>query len=209
MGHLIGSVVLHSILYLHLSVSSFGLTDMTTIVHDGYDKTDIADYEFTFMTGWEQTGPINFPDSKAIISNMKQRAEALSEPFQSIIAAIDDEAKAWSNYLPYWPTQGWEGHPARGKVTLAGDAAHPMTPHRGQGLNNAILDCYELLSEIEAMPERSIDALREAVARYEDTMWKRGEEAVMSSLENSAAVHDWETLKQSPLFQKGLGRSVK
>ncbi|ROV90639.1 hypothetical protein VMCG_10041 [Cytospora schulzeri] len=173
-------------------------------VHDGYDKPNIADYVFIFMTGWKQTGPVEFSNSKAIITDMKRRAEALAEPIRGIIAAIDDESKAWSNYLPYWPTQGWEGHPARGKVTLAGDAAHPMTPHRGQGLNNAILDCYELVKQIEAIPERTLDTLRKAVMQYEEEMWKRGHEAVMSSLENSMAVHDWENLKQSSLFTKGV-----
>lgn len=139
---------------------------------------------------------------------MKRRSEAFAEPFRSIISAIDEDAKAWSNYLPYWPTQGWEGHPARGKVTLAGDAAHPMTPHRGQGLNNAILDCYELVKKVEAMPERTADALRDAVMQYEEGMWKRGHEAVMSNLENSVAMHDWETviLKQSPFFSKGIAK---
>lgn len=160
------------------------------------------------MTGWKQMGPLNFADSKAIIADMRQRAEALTEPFRGIIDAIDDEAKAWSGYLPYWPTQGWEGHPARGKVTLAGDAAHPMTPHRGQGLNNAVLDCHELLTQIGAMPQRTADALRDAVMRYEETMWKRGNEAVLSSLENSVAVHDWETLKRSQLFRIGAQQTA-
>lgn len=173
-------------------------------VHDGYDKLNIADYAFIFMTSWRQTGPLKFPDSKAIIADMKRRAEASAEPIRSIFGAIDDEAKAWSGYLPYWPTQGWEGHPARSKVTLVGDAAHPMTPHRGQGLNNAVLDCYELLKQIEAMPHPTVDALRDAVMRYEEGMWKRGNEAVMRSFENSVAVHDWEMLKESPLFQQGL-----
>lgn len=177
-------------------------------VHDAYDKSDTADYEFIVMSGWAQTEPIKFPDSKAIISDIKQRAEVLVEPLRSITAAMDDEAQAWSSHLPYWPTQSWAGHSDRGKVTLAGDAAHPMTPHRGQGLNNAVLDCNHFMKEIEAMPERTITALREAVRRYDEALWKRGHEAVMSSMENSVAVHDWDKLKDSGLFKGGLVQHV-
>ncbi|KAH7055897.1 hypothetical protein B0J12DRAFT_435785 [Macrophomina phaseolina] len=177
-------------------------------VHDAYDKPDPAEWEFTFMTSWKQTGPVTFADSKEIIRDMKQRAAVFAEPFRSIADAIDEERKAYSNYLPYWPTQGWEGHPARGKVTLAGDAAHPMTPHRGQGLNNAILDCHQFVQQVEAMPGRTPEALSEAVVRYEMEMWERGHEAVMSSLENSLAVHDWDVLMQSPFFKDGLTQTA-
>lgn len=178
-------------------------------VHDAYDKPDPADWEFTFMLGWKQTGPIDSADdSAAIIRDMKRRALAAAEPFRGAVGAIDEGRRAYSSYLPYWPTQGWEGHPARGKVTLAGDAAHPMTPHRGQGLNNAILDCHQFVKQVEAMRERSPQALREAVVRYEEEMWPRGKEAVMSSLENSLMVHDWETLMQSPLVKEGVKQGV-
>lgn len=59
------------------------------------------------------------------------------------------------------------------------------------------------------MPERSPKTLARAVERYEEEMWKRGHEAVMSSLENSMAVHDWETLTQSPLFKAGVQKEVE
>lgn len=166
----------------------------------------MAEWEFTFMCSWSQVEPVNFPDGKAIIADLKQRAQSLSQPFCGFFEAIDDEERAWANHLPYWPTQRWEGHPARGKVTLAGDAAHPMTPHRGQGLNNAILDCRDFVKAVEAMPGRTGEALRAAVARYEESMWERGHYAVMSSLENSVAVHDWAMLMDSPLMREGVAK---
>ncbi|EOD51719.1 putative fad binding domain-containing protein [Neofusicoccum parvum UCRNP2] len=180
-------------------------------VHDAYDKPDPADAEFVIMCSWKHSGalPIDKDSPRAIIRDMKRRGEAWAEPFRGIVQAIDEDRKAWTGYLPYWPTRGWEGHEARGRVTLAGDAAHPMTPHRGQGLNNAILDCDQLVKQIDAMPERSPEALARAVERYEEEMWKRGHEAVMSSLENSMAVHDWETLTQSPLFKAGVQKEVE
>lgn len=35
-------------------------------------------------------------------------------------------------------------------------------------------------------------------------MWPRGLEAVMENLENTIAIHDWETLRKSPIFVKGV-----
>lgn len=166
----------------------------------------MAEWEFTFMVSWPQTEPFaGFPDSKSIIADLKERAKPLAQPFRRIIQAVDDNVKAWANFLPYWPTEGWAGHPARGKVTLAGDAAHPMTPHRGQGLNNAILDCRDFVKEVEAMGvDRTVEKLREAVTRYEEKMWERGYDAVTSSLENSIMVHDWGMLMQSPIMREGV-----
>ncbi|KAK7740446.1 hypothetical protein SLS53_005287 [Cytospora paraplurivora] len=80
------------------------LSLIRTLVHNAYNKDGVADYDFILMTGWKQMGPISFADSKAIIADMRQRAEVLTEPFRSIINAIDDETKAWSGYLSYWPT---------------------------------------------------------------------------------------------------------
>jgi len=51
--------------------------------------------------------------------------------------------------------------------------------------------------------------LAAAVGRYETDLWPRGNEAVLASLENTNAVHDWSTVMQSPLFTVGLERVVK
>lgn len=185
------------------------------IVHNAYNNPDdMAEWDFTFICSWSQSDPPTFPDSKAIITDIKQRAVAgaVAQPFRAIIQAIDESQKAWANFLPYWPTQGWADHPARGRVTLAGDAAHPMTPHRGQGLNNAILDCRDFVREIEeTVPSHRADdqgardkAFKEAVERYEVNMWERGHDAVLSNLENSIAVHDWATLMKAPIMRHGV-----
>lgn len=86
------------------------------------------------MCGWKHEGPLDFlSDSKTIIRDIKRRAQPFAQPFRAIAEGIDENRKAWSNYLPYWPTRSWDDSPARGKVTLAGDAAHPMTPRECAG----------------------------------------------------------------------------
>jgi len=51
--------------------------------------------------------------------------------------------------------------------------------------------------------------LAAAVKRYEADLWPRGNEAVLASMENTNAVHDWKTMLQSPLFTAGLVRAAK
>lgn len=72
--------------------------------------------------------PANHSNRIPTLADMKHRASAFAEPFSSAIASISDGTKVWGGVLYDWPTplEGWDNR--RGTVTLAGDAAHPMTP---------------------------------------------------------------------------------
>ncbi|KAI3741449.1 hypothetical protein L1987_59123 [Smallanthus sonchifolius] len=59
-----------------------------------------------------------------------------------------------------------------GRVTLLGDAAHPMQPNLGQGGCLAIEDCRQLILELESIKKHGFDATRSyeipsALKRYE------------------------------------------
>jgi 2-polyprenyl-6-methoxyphenol hydroxylase-like FAD-dependent oxidoreductase len=64
-------------------------------------------------------------------------------PVVETIAALDETFR-WGIYdrapLPYWSTA---------RVTLLGDAAHPMVPHFGQGAGQAIEDGFALAILLE------------------------------------------------------------
>jgi len=64
-------------------------------------------------------------------------------PVRETIAALDETFR-WGIYdrapLPYWSTA---------RVTLLGDAAHPMVPHFGQGAGQAIEDGFALAVLLE------------------------------------------------------------
>lgn len=56
-----------------------------------------------------------------------QYAEDFAEPFRSALLALPGDAHIWCERLAQWPSVRWEGEGSGGRVTLAGDAAHPMT----------------------------------------------------------------------------------
>lgn len=174
---------------------------------------------------WMQQEPTALSGS-AIIEDMKRRAKAFADPYRTIIQAIPDQTPAWHNRLSYWPTQPWDN--LGGRVTLAGDAAHPMTfrtqssyfleddsgltiyctKDRGQGLNNAIHDAATLLQQLRAMPEKTQEALAAAVLEYEREVWQRGKAAVEGSAQNTLMVHDWAKMADSPLLKFGTVQKV-
>jgi salicylate hydroxylase len=79
---------------------------------------------------------------------------------QDIVAAVD-QAGRWALYdrepLERWSTE---------RVTLLGDAAHPMLPHHGQGANQAIEDAVALAVCLAEVPDVPVGA---ALRRYEAT----------------------------------------
>jgi 2-polyprenyl-6-methoxyphenol hydroxylase-like FAD-dependent oxidoreductase len=75
---------------------------------------------------------------------------------------------------------------------------------RGQGLNNAVHDVARLARELKNHGTASQSAVASALAAYEQEVWQRGKEAVMSSYHNTACIHNWEMLLESPIFTLGI-----
>jgi salicylate hydroxylase len=83
-----------------------------------------------------------------------------AEPVQAIIKETDADQIV---ERPIWdrpPLQKW----SQGRVTLLGDAAHPMTPSLGQGANTAFEDAWELQNCLLNAPN-----IETALANYENS----------------------------------------
>ncbi|CAF1175525.1 unnamed protein product [Rotaria sordida] len=74
-------------------------------------------------------------------------------------------------------------YPNNSRVTLLGDAAHVMTPHRGMGANTAFADAFDLIDVIRS------DHTKSSLADYEEKMFKRGFQAIQDSLESTRMAH--------------------
>ncbi|KAL8720319.1 MAG: hypothetical protein Q9225_002806 [Loekoesia sp. 1 TL-2023] len=149
------------------------------------------------------------------IAHQKQLAKEYADPFKSAFEWLaDDSITAWYGKLQHWdpgePNHEWDNK--EGRVTLAGDAAHPMTFQRGQGLNHAVTDASKLCESIKNIWAGTESGNKETRARfireYESEMIKRGSDEVRLGEMNTKMLHDWEKVMHSPVMQKGLKQAV-
>ncbi|KAI0506468.1 putative monooxygenase [Xylaria bambusicola] len=70
-----------------------------------------------------------------------------------------------------------------GRVTLLGDAAHAMTPFRGEGGYHAISDALNLAKAISKIDKDNIESIKEVFDPYQAKMLERGREAAKLSEE--------------------------
>jgi salicylate hydroxylase len=72
------------------------------------------------------------------------------QPVQDTINALEETFR-WGIYdraaLPYWSTE---------RITLMGDAAHPMVPHVGQGAGQSIEDGFALAALLEGCTAKDV-----------------------------------------------------
>lgn len=107
--------------------SSFGKYLTVFAVQNVLDPDDPRTWSFSISSSWiGQLDPRL--DRKARIALLKQKVNAsCGEPFKSAVEWIpDDDPTTIVSRIAYWVTEPWDNH--GGRVTLAGDAAHPMTP---------------------------------------------------------------------------------
>ncbi|KAL8648962.1 MAG: hypothetical protein Q9226_005777 [Calogaya cf. arnoldii] len=67
------------------------------------------------------------------------------------------------------------------RVILVGDAAHAMTPFRGEGGYHTLIDVLKLSKVLGKLDAKDIGAIKTAVSEYNTEMLERGSEAVRSS----------------------------
>jgi 2-polyprenyl-6-methoxyphenol hydroxylase-like FAD-dependent oxidoreductase len=77
--------------------------------------------------------------------------------------------------------------PTDSPVTLIGDAAHPMSPFKGQGANQALLDALALVREVYKVKNEG--SIKHALRRFEASMMSRTAVKVKASAEAARFLH--------------------
>ncbi|OAL44076.1 hypothetical protein IQ07DRAFT_592531 [Pyrenochaeta sp. DS3sAY3a] len=180
-------------------------------MQDAADPDDPSSWTFFFYISWqssveEQDATKDWTDAQRL-AQQKDLAKLFCEPWKSAFEWTPDDAPVWYMGLTDWDPgrEGyrWDNH--NGLVTMLGDAVHPMTYQRGQGLNHSITDAGKLRDSLIKIQEGGD---REAnITAFEDEMIQRGGTEVRDGTANTKLLHDWERVKQSPLFTKGLKKN--
>ena len=78
-----------------------------------------------------------------------------------------------------------------GPVTLIGDAAHPMSPFKGQGANQALLDALHLAQKITSVynDRKDVDLRKDVLEPFEKEMMDRSSVKVKKSAEAAKFLH--------------------
>ncbi len=179
-------------------------------LHDGDDPDHPENWTFFHYISFpEPKDEVNTRTMREHVAHQKELARRFVNPWRSVFEWMPDDAEVWYSKLRNWdpslPEHQWDN--SGGRVTLAGDAAHPMTFQRGQGLNHALQDAFTLCKAIEKFWNRGEFTLEErerAIDAYGEEMIQRTGEEVRLSEENTVAVHDWNKVMQSPSMKKGM-----
>jgi len=102
-------------------------------------------------------------------------------------------------------------------MTCIGDAAHPMSPFKGQGANQAIVDSLELgrelyryMNQTKGTKDPGGEALEEVLGAFEASMFKRAGVKVRKSREACGFLHDPEVvLNEGNVTRGGINESLK
>ena len=121
-----------------------------TVVHYYVRRGELVNWIAHFEADWRD-------ESWSVESDWREAAAAYAgwHPTLAELFSRTERCYKWALYdrdpLPRW---------TQGRVTLLGDAAHPMLPYLAQGAAQAIEDGYVLADMLDAAPQRSARGAR-------------------------------------------------
>ena len=118
------------------------------------------------------------PGPRGHRGDLDQRFSSWVQPIPALIAATEEGAILRNDMYDRARVRRWSA----GRVTLVGDAAHPMTPNSGQGACQALEDAVALGDSLHRAPN-----LTEAFGMYERRRLKRANRVVAMSRQGTRA----------------------
>lgn len=109
--------------FLALSERSFHAFQSISSMPDGPDHPETWVFHLAMAWRGEARHDLSYAERLAII---KEKADGLAEPARSSFKWIPEGTQVHKADISYWVTEPWDNH--QGRLTLVGDAAHPMPP---------------------------------------------------------------------------------
>ncbi|MBJ7537648.1 FAD-dependent monooxygenase [Marinomonas sp. C1424] len=163
-----------------------------------YDKDSVM-WQLSFPMAEEEAKALSALGAKALKEEACLRTQ-WHDPIPQILMAT--QAELVSGY-PVYDRELLRSEllEKAGNVTLIGDAAHPMSPFKGQGANQALLDALALARSITkgcwALSNWREEGIRKSVlAQYEEEMLERSAIKVEGSAEAAEFLHSDIVLKE-------------
>ncbi|EAS31587.3 uncharacterized protein CIMG_07066 [Coccidioides immitis RS] len=161
-------------------------------------------HEVQFNMSWimkEDESPIP-ADNAGKIAKLKEKAKEGTGFYPGLRKALDgitDDQEALDIKLQDWPTLDWDVC-SGGRVTILGDAAHPMTMYRGEAANHGMYDAVLLKNQIQLW-RNGKKSLEQAIRDFQTEMRIRANEAVLLSRQACFDSHFLDSLTlASPLL---------
>ncbi|PNP44450.1 hypothetical protein TGAMA5MH_03796 [Trichoderma gamsii] len=170
---------------------------LTHVPNPEAPETWLFQVSLSFWNEGEQ--PQTFEDRMRIF---KKLGANYCEPYRSVVSWVNEDIKIPLDHFATWKNiQPWKNY--GGKVTIAGDAAHPMVPYRAQGLNNALEDAGHYVRAITSVVngKGNLSSIMEA---YDADAYNRGKNDMTTSDEQMYACHHWDALMKTPLITDGF-----
>ena len=156
-----------------------------------FDSESIM-WQLSFPLSEEKAKELNVKGSKALKEEACKRTQWHS-PIPQIVAATNEAQ------ISGYPVYDRELLNAKllekeTKVTLIGDAAHPMSPFKGQGANQALLDALSLARSITkncklSSKWKEVGIRKSVLIKFEDEMLARSTSKVKSSADAAQLLH--------------------
>ena len=159
-------------------------------------------WKFQLIPSWKGAPDMSLTNTERR-AHLIAKTSGLAEPYRSAYAWIPEDVDIAYQNVGYWIAE--QPDTRSGRITLAGDAAHPMPPHRGQGLNNAIMDAYNLVQAIDQVVKGEVEQA-DAIQRASEEIAERGAKEVRLSVQTAQMSMDYEKIKSSALFSQGFAR---
>jgi 2-polyprenyl-6-methoxyphenol hydroxylase-like FAD-dependent oxidoreductase len=142
---------------------------------------DTVMWQLTFPAPESLAADLCAAGPEAIRTEAQRRFGSWFAPYAALIPATPLSTMRCGAMYDRDPPAAW---PTR-LVTILGDAAHPMSPFKGQGANQALLDASSLARSLAAQPHN----IRAAFAEYEAEMRSRVPPYVLGSRRNVVFYH--------------------
>jgi 2-polyprenyl-6-methoxyphenol hydroxylase-like FAD-dependent oxidoreductase len=97
------------------------------VISDVPDPDKPETWLFQLVNSWKGERDMTL-DNAGRLAQVKVFSEDWAEPFRSSTLWIPDDTPITYDRLGYWITKPWDSR--SGKITLAGDSAHPMSPRK-------------------------------------------------------------------------------